>query len=63
VHTGFCWDDLGEGNHLEGSGVEGKIILIWIVKKLDRGMGWIELSQDRDRWLGVVNAIMKLRVQ
>jgi len=26
------------------------------------GMDWIELAQDRDRWLSLVNAVMKLRV-
>jgi hypothetical protein len=25
------------------------------------GMGWIELSQDRDRWWGLVNAVINLR--
>jgi len=26
------------------------------------GMDWIELAQDRDRWLVLVNAVMNLRV-
>jgi hypothetical protein len=25
-------------------------------------MDWIELAQDRDRWRGLVNAVMKLWV-
>jgi hypothetical protein len=38
-----------EGNHLEDSGIDGRIILKWILEKLDGGMDWINLAQDRDR--------------
>jgi hypothetical protein len=27
-----------------------------------RGMDWIELAEDRDRWQALVNEVMNLRV-
>jgi len=39
--------------------VDGRIILRW---NLGSGMDWIELTQDRDRWRALVNAVMNLRV-
>jgi hypothetical protein len=38
------------------------IILKWIFERLDGGMDWINLAQDRDRWRAPVKAVMKLRV-
>jgi hypothetical protein len=49
-------------HHLGDPGVDGRIILKWIVKKWDGGMDWIELAQDRDKWLALVNALITLRV-
>jgi hypothetical protein len=45
-------------DHLQDLGVDGRIILKWIFKKWDRGMDWIDMAQDRDRWWAVVNAVM-----
>jgi hypothetical protein len=44
--------NLRERDHLGDPGVDGRIILRWI---------WVELAQDRDRWLALVNAEMNLR--
>jgi hypothetical protein len=47
---------------LEDPGIDGKIILKWIFKRLDGGADRIDLAQDRDRWRAVVNTAMNLRV-
>jgi hypothetical protein len=33
--TGFCWRDLRERDYLEDLGIDGRIILKWILKKWD----------------------------
>jgi hypothetical protein len=51
-----------ERDHLENPGVDGRIILKWTCERLDVGMDWINLAQDRDRWRALVNVVMNLRV-
>jgi len=61
VCTGFWWGNLRERDHLGEQDLEDNI-------KMDlqevggRGMDWMELAQDRDRWRALVNAVMNLRV-
>jgi hypothetical protein len=47
---------------LEDSGIDGRIILKWIFERLNGGMDWINLAEDRDRWQALVNTVMNLRV-
>jgi len=56
-----CVQGIGERDHLEYPGVDGTIILKWILRKCD-GMDWIDLAKDRDRWRSLVYAVMSLRV-
>jgi hypothetical protein len=62
VHTGFWWGNLKERDHLTDPGIDGRIILRWILRKCERDMDWIDLAQDRDRWQALVNAVMNLQV-
>jgi hypothetical protein len=39
MHTGFWWENLRETDHLEDQGVDGRIILSWILRKWDGRRG------------------------
>jgi hypothetical protein len=39
VYAGFWWENLRVKDHLEDSGIEGRIILRWIFRKWDEGQG------------------------
>jgi len=48
VRTGFWWRNLRERDHLEDTGVDGRVILRWIFSKLDVGVwtgsSWLRIS-------------------
>jgi len=56
AYTGFWWGNLRERDHLEDN------IKMGLRDVGCRGMYWIELAQNRDRWRALVNAVMNLRV-
>jgi hypothetical protein len=42
--TGFWWGNLRERVHLQDPGVEGWMILNWVLRKGDGGTNWIGLA-------------------
>jgi hypothetical protein len=54
----------GETDHLKDQGIDGRMGSKWTLGRLagGRGVDWIKLAQDTDRWRAVVNAAMNLRV-
>jgi hypothetical protein len=47
---------------LENPGLDGRIILKCIFRKLDGVMDWIDLSQYRNKWQALVNVVLNFRV-
>ena len=59
VRSEFWSRNLRERDHLEDPGIDGRIILRWILGKL---MDFIDLAQESDRLRVLVSAVMNLRV-
>ena len=50
VYPGFWWGNMRERDHLEGVGVDGRIILRWIFRKRNgsswAGLIWLRIGTD-----------------
>jgi hypothetical protein len=51
-----------EGDHLEDTGVDGRIIKVAIEEVVLGGMDWIDVARDRQRWRALVDAVTNFRV-
>jgi hypothetical protein len=61
--TRFWWESLKEKDDLEDRGINGRLVLEWILGKIGwNGVEWIHLAQDRDQWSALVSAMLNLRV-
>jgi hypothetical protein len=56
------YESLKEKYYWEYLNVGGKIILKWMLNKLNGVMGWIYMDEDRDQLQTLDNTIMKLWV-
>jgi hypothetical protein len=60
MNTKFWSGNLKERDHSEDLGIDGKIILEWILGKWT--VDWMHLAQDRDQWRAFVNKVMNPEV-
>ena len=49
-------------DHLDDLGVDGSVILKWILNTWDGNMDWTELARDRERWKALFKKVMSLQV-
>jgi len=56
-----CIQDFGGETRGKEIRLDGRIILKWIFRKWDWDIDWIDLAQNKGRWLAHVNVVMNLR--
>jgi hypothetical protein len=44
VRTEFWWENLREADHLKDPGIDGRIILKWILEQLDGGIDRLRIG-------------------
>ena len=59
---GVSWRNLSERGHLEDVGVDGRIILILVLKMGWEGLGWFNLPRNIEKCPDFVNTVMNIRV-
>jgi hypothetical protein len=63
MHTILWLENLKGKGHLEDLGLDGRIILEWILGIIWwEGADWMHVAQDRDQWRALVITIMNLWV-
>jgi hypothetical protein len=63
AYTVFWLQSLKGRDHSEDLGVDGRIILEWILREIRwEAVDWMHLAQDRVQWRDLVNTVMKFPV-
>jgi len=60
VHVGFWGGNLKERDHFEDPGINGRVL--FSKNGMGRGIDWIDLAEDRERWWVLVKMDINLHV-
>jgi hypothetical protein len=62
MRIGYWWESQMERDHLEDQDVGGCNIKMDLLEMGRGGVDWIGLTQNMDKWTGLVKVVMNLRV-